>query len=178
MGFLDTIQIPTDVRQRISEGDINGEVFKLAYEEIEDAWVDSYLRQPLLDAFLNQNQVTDGSRLAVEAAVRTCLCGKPPCWYCRTRADRAEAERRSKARYISRRLRAQILAQHCCYCGRSAQVIDHIYPVSRGGTNDVANLAPACEACNDEKFDATVDEWREWRISHGLGWPPTQELKE
>lgn len=38
-------------------------------------------------------------------------------------------------------------------------VIDHIVPVSRGGTRFRSNLAAACEACNASKSDMTVSEW-------------------
>jgi 5-methylcytosine-specific restriction protein A len=33
-------------------------------------------------------------------------------------------------------------------------VLDHIIALSLGGTNDPANLAPACTDCNDEKSTA------------------------
>ncbi len=44
----------------------------------------------------------------------------------------------------------------CQYCGRGEGrgvqlVIDHIYPVARGGTNDIRNLITACAACNAAK---------------------------
>jgi 5-methylcytosine-specific restriction endonuclease McrA len=70
-------------------------------------------------------------------------------------------------------LRRQILdGAVCAYCGDpDPDVIDHIFPVSRGGTGDQSNLAPSCYPCNAEKFAATPDEWREWRLSHGLSWP-------
>lgn len=40
----------------------------------------------------------------------------------------------------------------CVYCGRNGRrillTIDHVYPVSLGGTNDLANLVTACRPCN------------------------------
>lgn len=40
----------------------------------------------------------------------------------------------------------------CTYCGQSASDtvlhIDHVKPVSKGGTNDIVNLVTACIACN------------------------------
>jgi len=45
----------------------------------------------------------------------------------------------------------------CQYCGRKAPdvllVIDHIEPVSKGGTNDLLNLITACNDCNAGKSD-------------------------
>ena len=43
----------------------------------------------------------------------------------------------------------------CRYCGKQPPavtlVIDHIVPVSRGGTNNIDNLAVSCEDCNNGK---------------------------
>lgn len=46
----------------------------------------------------------------------------------------------------------------CCrYCGFQSErdpsrfQLDHVHPVSRGGTNDVENLVVACERCNRMK---------------------------
>ena len=41
----------------------------------------------------------------------------------------------------------------CSYCGKAAVdgwklVVDHIHPVSKGGTNDIENLTSSCEKCN------------------------------
>ena len=50
----------------------------------------------------------------------------------------------------------------CQYCGATAPdvllEIDHIHPVSKGGTNDVTNLITACQPCNSGKSDKTLDE--------------------
>lgn len=46
----------------------------------------------------------------------------------------------------------------CAYCGRNLvnvpaaqRAIDHVVPISAGGTNDAANLCLSCKACNDRK---------------------------
>ena len=43
----------------------------------------------------------------------------------------------------------------CQYCGRSYDEadleIEHIIPISKGGNNDIRNLATACGACNRAK---------------------------
>lgn len=51
----------------------------------------------------------------------------------------------------------------CWYCGLELELgveahIDHILPVSHGGTNEIDNLALSCEFCNRAKLDheATV----------------------
>lgn len=50
------------------------------------------------------------------------------------------------------------IADRTCYiCGLSLQIadlhIDHVYPVSKGGTNDIRNLMPAHARCNMKKSD-------------------------
>ncbi len=55
---------------------------------------------------------------------------------------------------------------HCGYCGITLHddgVIDHIIPLSRGGTSDPDNLAACCKDCNHRKFTMTPDEWRNKR---------------
>jgi len=49
----------------------------------------------------------------------------------------------------------------CRYCGRYAPggEVDHVIPLSRGGTDALDNLAWACAACNGSKGSKTVDEW-------------------
>lgn len=64
---------------------------------------------------------------------------------------------------IPREIRIEIMGRgQCEYCGAEDGPfhIDHIFPVSRGGTNAVSNLALACAACNLSKGAKTVEEWR------------------
>lgn len=48
----------------------------------------------------------------------------------------------------------------CNYCGDAANCVDHIIPLSRGGTNDRENLQAACMPCNSSKSDKLLSEWR------------------
>lgn len=50
--------------------------------------------------------------------------------------------------------------QSCFYCGAPACHIDHVHPKSRGGTDDLSNLVPACVTCNISKGAKTIKEWR------------------
>lgn len=48
----------------------------------------------------------------------------------------------------------------CIYCGcRENLTVEHIKPLSRGGSNWPANLAPACKNCNLRKGDRKLGEW-------------------
>lgn len=51
----------------------------------------------------------------------------------------------------------------CLWCGTSHQItIDHIVPLSRGGTNNINNLQPLCVSCNSKKKARTIDFRRVW----------------
>ena len=50
-----------------------------------------------------------------------------------------------------RKRRAIILKMHdecCVYCGDEANTVDHVIPISKGGTDDLNNLVAACSRCN------------------------------
>jgi 5-methylcytosine-specific restriction endonuclease McrA len=47
-------------------------------------------------------------------------------------------------------------ADPCSYCGGPGGTLDHIAPVSAGGTNDEANLVGACQPCNSRKGSAPL----------------------
>lgn len=69
----------------------------------------------------------------------------------------------NKRRSIPKKLRAFIIDRDngiCvyCKCDPDKLVIDHIFPVSRGGTNEPGNLCVACWQCNSRKA-AKVKDW-------------------
>lgn len=52
----------------------------------------------------------------------------------------------------------------CCYCEVSGERLtqDHDIPVSRGGSDDISNIVPACMRCNCRKGTRTGEEFRSW----------------
>jgi 5-methylcytosine-specific restriction endonuclease McrA len=55
----------------------------------------------------------------------------------------------------------------CAYCGMSGSTPlspDHRTPLVRGGTNDIANILPACRPCNHQKNRKTEQEYRAYRL--------------
>lgn len=55
----------------------------------------------------------------------------------------------------------------CGYCGITLyqhipfdRHLDHIQPISRGGSNSIENLVYTCQACNSSKNDRTFEEWK------------------
>lgn len=43
--------------------------------------------------------------------------------------------------------------------------MDHVVPLSRGGSNNKANKVGACVPCNREKGDMTLEEYALWKLS-------------
>lgn len=69
----------------------------------------------------------------------------------------------------------------CAYCGASGDMqIEHVVPISRGGTHAMGNIVPACKSCNYSKREHEVERWyraqphfceKRWRkICRVLGW--------
>lgn len=53
----------------------------------------------------------------------------------------------------------------CAYCSTApAESRDHVIPISRGGSNNIENILPACLTCNKTKNARTVEEWHGNRI--------------
>lgn len=57
-----------------------------------------------------------------------------------------------------------LLMQHagrCAYCGSTERIeADHRTPLSRGGTNLIGNILPACRRCNRRKHRRREEEFR------------------
>lgn len=52
---------------------------------------------------------------------------------------------------------------HCAYCGceiSNKWQVDHIWPKSDGGSNDISNLNPACCSCNNYKSTHDLEFFR------------------
>jgi 5-methylcytosine-specific restriction endonuclease McrA len=52
--------------------------------------------------------------------------------------------------------------ERCAYCGITLHgdyEIDHVHPLSRGGSNWPDNLVLACPSCNSSKNNKTIEEW-------------------
>lgn len=60
--------------------------------------------------------------------------------------------------------------EKCAYCGQAVKLtVDHIIPLSRGGANDITNIALVCRICNSSKGDLTPSEWTyRWYISSSM----------
>lgn len=94
-------------------------------------------------------------------------------WIEANRERSRETVRRHRARLravptydVTERDIKRMLARHdfcCAYCREplaQGYHIDHVMPVSAGGSNSVGNLAPACATCNVSKNNYFLSEWR------------------
>ena len=50
----------------------------------------------------------------------------------------------------------------CAYCGKKTKklTVDHFIPLSKGGTNYIENILPACGQCNQHKWDKDPSQLR------------------
>lgn len=67
------------------------------------------------------------------------------CWYCGTELIASKVGTAGKAGTVSNWF-----------------AVDHLFPKSRGGSNDLENLVPACFSCNSSKRHKTVEHFRQW----------------
>ena len=66
-------------------------------------------------------------------------------------------------------------AGRCAYCGEEGPLqADHRTPLSRGGTNFIWNILPACRSCNCRKSKTTEREFRVRLLNEKL---PSSEFK-
>lgn len=70
------------------------------------------------------------------------------------------------SRTINAKLRFEVFKRDdfkCQYCGASASDVplhvDHVNPVSKGGTNKIDNLVTSCELCNLGKGDTFLHDY-------------------
>jgi hypothetical protein len=87
----------------------------------------------------------------------------------------SERQESGRKPHIVAAVRREVLNEgKCAYCGERffPLTVDHIMPLSRGGTDSRSNLTAACWPCNSEKLTFTPEEWREWRQEMGYPWPP------
>ena len=78
------------------------------------------------------------------------------------RGDRRPHPNSARVAYLKQRLAVRDDGARCRYCGQRHKLrdltIDHVVPLSRGGTNALPNLVLACGPCNHAKADQLWEE--------------------
>jgi 5-methylcytosine-specific restriction endonuclease McrA len=82
-------------------------------------------------------------------------------------AERRRAKDRERKASLPKdwaEIRLQVIERdgcECAYCGNKTERvhIDHVFPLSRGGSSELENLVVACGPCNISKKDKTPSEW-------------------
>lgn len=80
----------------------------------------------------------------------------------RRRLRRASQRYETESKFSLSDWRAVLAAfnHRCAYCGCDGRMtIEHLEPLSRGGTNERGNIVPACLSCNSRKHAKTVEEF-------------------
>ena len=91
----------------------------------------------------------------------------------RHRIDGAELVTKREGKARLRRGIFDAWGHGCAYCGATADTLDHVRPVARGGLTVRTNLVPACSGCNLRKGHADALDW--FRAHHG--WTPGREQR-
>lgn len=78
------------------------------------------------------------------------------------------------------KIRERILIRDCSlcqYCGSDATTVDHVIPISKGGTDEPDNLVAACTRCNYSKGNRMGQFFGQARTPLTLPFPfsPTNE---
>jgi 5-methylcytosine-specific restriction endonuclease McrA len=70
---------------------------------------------------------------------------------------------------VQRKARAEVYGGLCYLCGRPGKAMDHVIPLSKGGSNWPANLRPICGSCNNTKRDSWPYDIEAHRQRRGYG---------
>lgn len=100
---------------------------------------------------------TDAHEAPSDATVYRYFLERPHRCESRRRTRPIESDRR-------RRMRLRLLNAdpHCWYCGRglclACSTLDHLWPRSRRGGNNLKNIRLACDGCNAAKANVLISE--------------------
>ncbi len=124
------------------------------------AWAKRYYRENTKKVQLRSAVYRDKNKERIAAWMRDYRAKRPGpvvASELRRRARWANAPGRASAGQIAARF--AFFGDRCAYCRGPAESIDHVIPLSKGGTHWPANIRPACLKCNASKRDKTLGEW-------------------
>lgn len=110
---------------------------------------DWYARKCQDPAFVEQERKRDRARRKLNPAGCRVYCQR------RRAYRKGAAGRFTKAEWMGLCFR---YGNRCLACGGQKKLtVDHVIPLSQGGTNDIGNIQPLCFSCNASKGTKTID---------------------
>jgi len=79
-------------------------------------------------------------------------------------ANRRARKKQNGIFVISKKDIGKLLTKPCFYCGGQSNCIDHIVPLSLGGTHSIGNIIQSCSMCNMSKGGKLLAEWKKSRV--------------
>ncbi|WP_128423004.1 HNH endonuclease [Frankia sp. EI5c] len=59
-------------------------------------------------------------------------------------------------------------SSNCVWCSAPADETDHLFPLSRGGPDEVSGIVASCGRCNRSRGNKLLTEWDWTRVCRGL----------
>lgn len=87
----------------------------------------------------------------------------------REKYNKRRAAKLQNGRYkVRQKFITNLYTSPCNYCASITNIeMDHIIPLTRGGTHSEGNLQPLCRSCNASKGNKTMTEWK-YRLTQVL----------
>lgn len=100
-------------------------------------------------------KIFDSSPVAIKNDLSTIISGSPAYKKKLTTGQNTRARKLNVVGLLNESEWGKVLRRHgykCAICGNLENLsIDHIVPVSKGGTNTRDNIQPLCKSCNSRK---------------------------
>jgi len=78
-------------------------------------------------------------------------------------SKRRASKRLNGVKLVTKKELLRLYASPCAYCGIPSKHIDHVIPISKGGSHSIGNLVGACAPCNLSKGSKLITEWKKDR---------------
>jgi 5-methylcytosine-specific restriction endonuclease McrA len=79
------------------------------------------------------------------------------CWFNRTSYEKGAKGKHTRQEWEEL---LELFGGLCAYCKvNKATDRDHVIPISKGGSNEITNILPACDNCNSRKHSKNLEDW-------------------